>query len=96
MRLLVVGGGITGLAAAWEAVRGSGEPAEVLLVEASGRFGGKVHTERTDGLLIEHGPDSFVAYRPAALQLAEELGLSGVVIYPIGTWTVHLRDRGRL
>ena len=56
MRLLVVGGGITGLAAAWEAVRSSDGPVEVLLVEASGRFGGKVHTERTDGLLIEHGP----------------------------------------
>ncbi|HEY3340313.1 MAG TPA: protoporphyrinogen oxidase [Propionicimonas sp.] len=96
MRLLVVGGGITGLAAAWEAVRGSSEPAEVLLVESSGRFGGKVHTEHTDGLLIEHGPDSFVAYRPAALQLAEELGLSDDVISTSGTRTVHLRARGRL
>ncbi len=96
MRLLVVGGGITGLAAAWEAVRSSESPAEVLLVEASDRFGGKVHTERTDGLLIEHGPDSFVAYRPAALQLAEELGMSGDVITTSGTRTVHLRARGRL
>ena len=96
MRLLVVGGGITGLAAAWEAVRSSDGPVEVLLVEASGRFGGKVHTERTDGLLIEHGPDSFVSYRPAALQLAEELGLSGDVISTSGTRTVHLRARGRL
>jgi protoporphyrinogen/coproporphyrinogen III oxidase len=96
VRLLVVGGGITGLAAAWEAVRSSAGPVEVLLVEASGRFGGKVHTERTDGLLIEHGPDSFVAYRPAALQLAEELGLSGDVISTSGTRTVHLRARGRL
>ena len=96
MRLLVVGGGITGLAAAWEAVRSSGEPAEVLLVEASDRFGGKVHTERADGLLIEHGPDSFVAYRPAALRLAEELGLSGDVISTSGTRKVHLRARGRL
>ena len=96
MRLLVVGGGITGLAAAWEAVRSPDGPVEVLLVEASGRFGGKVHTERTDGLLIEHGPDSFVSYRPAALQLAEELGLSGDVISTSGTRTVHLRARGRL
>ncbi|HEY3407622.1 MAG TPA: protoporphyrinogen oxidase [Propionicimonas sp.] len=96
MRLLIVGGGITGLAAAWEAVRSSAGPVEVLLVEASGRFGGKVHTERTDGLLIEHGPDSFVAYRPAALQLADELGLSGDVISTSGTRTVHLRARGRL
>jgi len=96
VRLLVVGGGITGLAAAWEAVRGPGQRAEVLLVEASDRFGGKVRTERADGLLIEHGPDSFVAYRPAALQLAEELGLSGDVISTSGTRMVHLRARGRL
>jgi len=49
VRLLVIGGGITGLAAAWEAVRSSNGPAEVLLVEASGRFGGKVLTELREG-----------------------------------------------
>lgn len=98
MRLLVVGGGITGLAAAWEAVRGSAgrPPADVLLVEASERPGGKLHTEVVDGLLIEHGPDSFVSYRPAALQLAEELGLGGEVIPTSGTRAVYLRSRGRL
>lgn len=97
MRLLVVGGGITGLAAAWEAVRGSEQPpAEVLLVEASDAFGGKISTEHTEGLLIEHGPDSFVAYRPAALQLAAEAGLEADVIGTWGTRTVYLRSRGRL
>lgn len=98
MRLLVVGGGITGLAAAWEAVRGHGSrpPAEVVLVEADDRLGGKVRTETSDGLLVEHGPDSFVAYRPAALKLIDELGLSGDVISVSGTRTVYLRSRGRL
>lgn len=98
MRLLVVGGGITGLAAAWEAVRGGPDrpPAEVLLVESADRFGGKVQTETTEGMLIEHGPDSFVSYRPAALQLADELGLAGDVIGVSGTRVVHLRSRGRL
>ncbi len=98
MRLLIIGGGITGLAAAWEAIRGTGErgPVEVLLVEAADRFGGKVHTEAAEGLVIEHGPDSFVAYRPAALQLAAELGLAGDVISTSGTRTVYLRSRGRL
>ena len=67
LRLLVVGGGITGLAAAWEA---SIQGAEVLLVEASERFGGKLRTEHVDGLAIEAGPDSFVAYRPAASRSA--------------------------
>ena len=97
MRLLVVGGGITGLAAAWEAVRGAGHaPAEVLLVEAETRLGGKLHTEAVDGLLIEHGPDSFVSYRPAALQLAAEAGLADDVISTTGTRTVFLRSRGKL
>jgi oxygen-dependent protoporphyrinogen oxidase len=98
VRLLVVGGGITGLAAAWEAVRGSGTrpPAEVLLVEASGRWGGKLHTEVSDDLLIEHGPDSFVSYRPAALDLAGQVGLENDVIGTSGSRIVYLRSRGRL
>ncbi len=97
MKLLVVGGGITGLAAAWEAVRTTAdEPIEVTLVESSDRLGGKLHTERRDGLLIEHGPDSFVAYRPAALTLIEELGLSDQVISVSGARSVSLRARGRL
>lgn len=98
MRLLVVGGGITGLAAAWEAVSATadGTPADVLLVESSGRFGGKLHTELTDGLLLEHGPDSFVSYRPAAQQLATEVGLGDDLIGTSGQRTVFLHSRGRL
>jgi oxygen-dependent protoporphyrinogen oxidase len=93
LRLLVVGGGITGLAAAWEA---SIQGAEVLLVEASDRFGGKLRTEHVDGLAIEAGPDSFVAYRPAALTLVRELGLGEEVVEVRGGRTVHLRTDGRL
>lgn len=98
MRLLVVGGGITGLAAAWDAVHGDGSrpPAEVVLVEADARLGGKLRTETADGLLVEHGPDSFVAYRPAALKLIDELGLSAEVISVSGVRTVYLHSRGRL
>lgn len=92
-RVLVVGGGITGLAAAWEAHR---RGAEVILAEGGGRFGGKVVTERVDGFTIEHGPDAFVAYRPAALALIDELGMRAEVIEVAGTRTVHLRARGRL
>ena len=92
-RVLVVGGGIAGLAAAWEASR---RGAEVTLAEASDSFGGKVATERTDGFTIEHGPDSFVAYRPAGLALIDELGMRDDVIEVSGNRTVHLRSRGRL
>ncbi|MFZ1411712.1 MAG: protoporphyrinogen oxidase, partial [Micropruina sp.] len=90
---LIIGGGIAGLAAAWEAVRSG---AEVVLVEASAEFGGKVRTEQVAGLLIEEGPDSFVAYRPAALQLIDELGMSDELISVGTNRTVHLRSRGQL
>lgn len=91
--VLVVGGGITGLAAAWEcALAGAG----VTLVEAAPALGGKLATEHVDGLLVEHGPDSFVAYRPAALALIDRLGRSDQVIVPSGQRRVHLRVDGRL
>ena len=91
--VLVVGAGITGLSAAWEAMRSG---ARVTLVEASGQVGGKVRTERVDGFAIEHGPDSFVSYRPAALGLINDLGMSDEVISVGGSRAVHLRADGRL
>ncbi len=91
--VLVVGAGITGLSAAWEAMRAG---ARVTLVEASGQVGGKVRTERVDGFAIEHGPDSFVAYRPAALSLITDLGMTDEVVTVGGSRVVHLRADGRL
>ena len=91
--VLVVGGGITGLSAAWESMRAG---ARVTLVEAGEHVGGKVRTERVDGFAIEHGPDSFVAYRPAALALINDLGMSDEVVSVGGARTVHLRADGRL
>nr|O32434.1 RecName: Full=Coproporphyrinogen III oxidase [Propionibacterium freudenreichii subsp. freudenreichii]BAA21909.1 protoporphyrinogen oxidase [Propionibacterium freudenreichii] len=91
--LVVVGGGITGLAAAWQ---GMARGARVSVVESDDHFGGKVVTDRRDGFLVEQGPDSFVAYRPAALKLIEELGLSDQVIAPGGGRRVSLLSRGKL
>ncbi len=93
MRLAIVGGGIAGLAAAWEGLQ---QGAEVVVLEASERLGGKIRTECVDGRVIEHGPDSFVAYRPAALALIRELGLEGDVISTRGTRKVYLHGRGRM
>ena len=74
----VVGGGVSGLAAAYELTRGASpenlQP-EVVLLEASARTGGTVRTERRDGFLLEAGPDSFISDKPAALELAKEIGL---------------------
>ena len=73
----IAGGGITGLAAAFEAVqRGH----TVVLLEASPRLGGLIRTERTDGFVIEAGPDSVLAQKPAALELCAALGLGHRII----------------
>jgi len=71
-RVVILGGGIAGLAAA----HALSSTARVTLVEASPRLGGKLHTERVDGFLVEAGADSFGTRRSGALDLVEELGLA--------------------
>lgn len=70
--VVVVGGGIAGLATAYELVR-QGVPVRV--AEAAPRAGGVILTEQVDGFLIDAGPDSIIAQKPAALELCRELGL---------------------
>lgn len=71
-RVAVVGGGITGLAAAWELL---GAGAEVTVLEASDHLGGKILTEEMGGRPVDLGPDAFVARTPDALELCREVGL---------------------
>jgi len=83
-RFVVIGGGISGLAAAHELTRraaahDSGEP-EVLLLEASARPGGTIRTHHRDGFLLEGGPDAFISEKPEALELAREIGLESHVL----------------
>lgn len=78
MRLLVVGGGVAGLAAAHRACELAQErarPLELTLVEARARLGGTIATERVDGFLVEAGPDSFLSEKPWALALCRRLGV---------------------
>ncbi|HXJ67170.1 MAG TPA: protoporphyrinogen oxidase [Actinomycetota bacterium] len=82
-RLIVVGGGVTGLAGARAAVlaaRGAGIDLEVVVLEASDRLGGKLFTEVVDGVTIEWGPDAFLAAKSRGRGLAEELGLGGDLV----------------
>ena len=58
--------------------------ADVTLVEGSATLGGKIATDRVGGFLIERGPDSFLALRPATLALCRELGLGDEVSPPLG------------
>lgn len=74
--LAVLGGGITGLSAAWEASRRGWD---VTVVEASGRFGGKLLSSEFMGRLIDEGADAFLRRVPHGLQLCEELGLRDLV-----------------
>jgi oxygen-dependent protoporphyrinogen oxidase len=68
----IVGGGISGLSAAW-ALAKRGIP--FVLLEASARFGGVIRTEREGGFLLDAGPDSMLVQKPAGIVLARELGL---------------------
>ncbi len=80
MKLAVVGGGITGLAAAHRAVELARErkiALELTLLEARDRLGGTIATERTGGFLVEAGPDSFLSEKPWALALCQRLGVDG-------------------
>jgi protoporphyrinogen/coproporphyrinogen III oxidase len=81
-RIAIVGGGIAGLAAAYELSRlaDNGAALGVVLFEASPRLGGIVETVREGGFVIECGPDAWVTEKPWARELAEELGLGDEVI----------------
>ena len=92
MTVLVIGGGITGLVAARELAR-AGRP--VVLVEATARFGGKIVTERRADFLLEHGPDSFMATRTAAVELCREVGLGESLVSPLAPGGVLIRNGGR-
>lgn len=93
MRVLVAGGGITGLAAAHALVK---RGVDVAIAERSQALGGKIATERVDGLLIEHGPDSFLTLRPAGLALSAELGLADEIAAPLAPDTVYVWHGSRL
>jgi oxygen-dependent protoporphyrinogen oxidase len=79
MNLLIIGGGIAGLSAAYYAVR-SKRHAKITLLEASNHWGGKITTDRvpfdSGDFIIEGGPDTFLATKPWAVALCKELGLA--------------------
>jgi oxygen-dependent protoporphyrinogen oxidase len=78
-RVVVIGGGITGLAAAHRLTKHIGAQ-NVTLIESAPRLGGKISTTHVDGFVLEGGPDCFLASKPAATQLCEALGLGAHII----------------
>lgn len=81
-RIAIVGGGISGLAAAFELeeLRRGGADIEYVLFESSERLGGVLRTENIDGCIVEAGPDSFISEKPWASDLCRALGLGDQLI----------------
>ena len=78
-RIVIIGGGISGLAAAHRLLE-LDKTNQITLLEASSRLGGTIETTNRDGFLIERGPDSFISEKPEALALAKRLGLESQLI----------------
>ena len=94
----VLGGGIAGLAAAWE-LSGGGARARpdcpaVVLFEASGALGGKLATSELGGTAVDVGPDGFLGRRPEAVELCREVGLADELV-PVGRSGAEVWARGR-
>jgi protoporphyrinogen/coproporphyrinogen III oxidase len=81
-RIAIIGGGISGLAAAYtlEQKRQSGTPVGYVLFESSQRLGGVIRTEQVDGCVVEGGPDSFLTEKPWATELCNRIQLSDQLI----------------
>jgi oxygen-dependent protoporphyrinogen oxidase len=84
MRFAVAGAGITGLAAAFELVT-SAPGAEVVILEASDRAGGKILTTTVAGRPVDAGADAFLARHPAGVALARDVGLGERLVSPAST-----------
>jgi len=97
-RVVVVGGGVTGLVVAHRLLGGQkGERASVTLLEAKPRLGGNIQTERDNGFVIDGGPDSFVVAKPYATDLCKELGLGErLIVTTAKNRRVYIPRRGEL
>jgi len=94
LRVAVVGGGVSGLAVAHRV--GQALPdAEVLVLEASGRLGGSLHTAEVGGVVVDVGAEAMLNRRPEAVGLALEVGLADDLVHP-ATTAANLWNRGRL
>jgi len=96
--VIVVGGGVSGLAAAWELTGGAAPRRDapgVVVLEAADRLGGALQTATFAGRAVDMGPDGFLARRPEASGLCRELGL-GDDLVPVGARGASVWARGKL
>jgi protoporphyrinogen/coproporphyrinogen III oxidase len=98
-RIAIIGGGISGLAAAHtlEEFRRAGKDIEYVLYESSARLGGVLRTERIDGCVIEAGPDSFLTEKSWAIDFCRSIGLGDQLISSNDTARkTYILNRGHL
>jgi oxygen-dependent protoporphyrinogen oxidase len=93
-RLVVVGAGITGLAAAFEWRRRRPDD-EIVVLEAGDRIGGKLHRVELAGHWYDTGPEAVLARVPEAVRLVEDLGLADRLVAPATTQASVVLPDGR-
>jgi protoporphyrinogen/coproporphyrinogen III oxidase len=82
-RIIVIGAGITGLAAGYrllENSRRTNTPIDLKVLEATDHIGGVIKTETHGNFLLEHGPDNFITNKPAGIDLCKRLGIENELI----------------
>ena len=91
---MVIGGGISGLAAAWRSIRTSPDT-EVIVLEGSAQVGGKLRRAEIGGVTVDVGAESVLARRPEAVDLITEAGLGADLVHPVVT-AASVLARGEL
>ncbi len=91
--VVIVGGGIAGLAAAWELRQRGIHP---LVLEQRHRTGGVILTEHIDGFVVDGGPDAFLIQKPAAIELCHQLGIGHRLVPTLLPRTAFVLRGGRL
>ncbi len=79
-RIVIVGGGISGLATAWQIRRLAPDIGEIVLLESSSQVGGTARTIEREGYLLETGPNGFLDSRASALDLCKQVGLEAELV----------------
>ncbi len=92
-RVVVVGGGISGLAAAWQ-LSGADPAFDVVVLESTGTVGGKLRLGEVAGHRVDVGSESVLARRPELVALAAEAGLAAGIVHPTGV-SASIWTRGR-
>jgi oxygen-dependent protoporphyrinogen oxidase len=94
--VVIIGGGITGLATAYYLQQYAHAAFETTLIESSPRLGGKILSAHQDDFIVEGGPDSFITQKPAAITLCQDLGLADQLMGSSSGKPTYVWNRGNL